>query len=308
MARARLRIVQLNVLAPSARICEPLGRLPWRERHAAACDALASLRPDVICLQEYDFCPGTEGFTELYREKLPGYALFTAQRTGHKVDGLALALRDGVFEDVHQAATPLQPSSCDRVVTIATMVHRASGRRVAVANTHLTVAHVNAFDIPLNRPWQMKQVLELLAAAAPVDGSPVARFCCGDLNSDHMDTEAATGECDMFYGHQYSYSAEEVARPVHMAFEQGFRSALHESLAGGVRPISHTSGYTRDGCTDYVLYAPEAARLEEAWLFPRDIPPDRAWSPSGGWGAALDARATFSDHRPLVADFTLGCR
>eukprot|EP00434_Breviolum_minutum_P006857 symbB.v1.2.006049.t1/scaffold339.1/size225540/13 len=62
------------------------------------------------------------------------------------------------------------------------------------------------------------------------------------MNSDHLEREPSG-----------SYPPEMVNRPVTMAFEEGFQSALH-AMHPGVRPISHTCSYAQDGCADYVLY------------------------------------------------------
>eukprot|EP00729_Bicosta_minor_P007092 gene7092-2774_t len=54
-----LRILNFNVLAPSARICKPLDKIDWRERHGNICDLILELTPDIAALQE--FCFATPG-------------------------------------------------------------------------------------------------------------------------------------------------------------------------------------------------------------------------------------------------------
>jgi len=111
----------------------------------------------------------------------------------------------------------LEPRFCDRVAIFAQLRHHASGLGVVVANTHLTVAHANnSHDIPMCRPTQMAHVLRELGARS-VDGA--LPFLCADMNSDHLETEPPDGP----------YTAQDVSRPVHMAFEKGFASALHEA-------------------------------------------------------------------------------
>lgn len=287
-----LRVCQFNVLAPSARICAPLDQVPWRTRHSAICDTILSLRPELCTLQEFDFHPDTPGFAELYQERLGAlYQVHLKKRTGTKTDGLGLLVRRGCFEEVDVRDVDLEPGFCDRVLMLAAMRHAGTGRRVVLGNTHLTVAHAgNDHDIPMCRPLQMKQVL---AALAEMRGEgPVLCLCCGDLNADHLETEAPGN------GH----TAQEAARPVTMAFEDGFQSALHQVLGEQCRPVSHTCKYAQDGCCDYVLYQEaHGVTLQSAALHPAELSPEQPWSDQTGWGQD----ATLSDHRPLVVDFEL---
>ena len=332
-----LRLCQFNVLAPSARICAPLDRIPWRERHNAVCDAIGSLTPSIVTLQEFDFAPATAGFAQLYQDKLgEDFHIFTKQRTGRKLDGLALLVRRSDFDEVSVDSFDLEPRSCDRVCMVGRMRHKASGRRIAVLNTHLTVAHAsNGHDIPRCRPLQMEQVLDC-ALRQQADSAAVradAVFIGADLNCDHLEEEASVSG-------KRSYTPAEVSRPVHMAFETGFRSAFHDALDasasenggsadGGRRPISHTCSYAQDGCCDYIMWrdADEHGHCLQtvgAYLYPREIPPSVQWDSARGWWGAPDAAAletdsdadpdascaavnamTLSDHRPLVADFRL---
>mmetsp|Transcript_133591 Transcript_133591/g.236400 ORF Transcript_133591/g.236400 Transcript_133591/m.236400 type:complete len:333 (+) Transcript_133591:35-1033(+) len=284
-----LRICQFNVLAPSARICKPLDTVPWRTRHEAICDELIRLEPDIMCLQEFDFAAKTEGFAALYEEKLGSkYSLHLKQRTRGKQEGLAMLLRLESFTDVKVSNYELEPGFCDRVAILGSMTHRSSGQKILVANTHLTVAHAsNDHDIPHCRPLQMEQVLKLLSATSP----DTSVFLCADMNSDHLEAEDSG-----------PYSAAEVSRPVTMAFESGYTSALH-SVIGSARPISHTCSYAHDGCVDYVLFkASPMVQLSSAFLHPHWLSPETQWSPATGWYPG-DPNVTVSDHRPLIADF-----
>jgi len=290
-----LRLCQFNVLAPSARICAPLDKIPWRQRHSAVCDELLRLDADVICLQEFDFAPSTEGFAELYQDRLGAtYEVHLKKRTRGKPEGLALLIRRSAFQDVAVRALELEPQFCDRVAQVACMQHRASGRRVLLANTHLTVAHAsNGHDIPYARPLQMRQVLDALLGADP-EG---LIFLCADMNCDHLELEDPVSSQGA-----PQFTAADVRRPVDMAFGAGLASALH-SVLPGVRPISHTSSYSQDGCADYVFFRPAPGlELAGSFLHPAHWPPETQWSASVGWG---DAAGTLSDHRPLVADFRL---
>ncbi|CAK9093566.1 Uncharacterized calcium-binding protein At1g02270 [Durusdinium trenchii] len=287
---SHLRLCSFNVLAPSARICAPLHRMPWQERHSAICDCLLQLGADVICLQEFDFAAETPGFGVLYESKLGAvYELHIKQRTGGKNEGLALLIRRAAFKDIEVQCEDLEPDFCDRVAMYAKITHVESGCRILVANTHLTVAHAsNSHDIPFCRPRQMEQVLRRLLSAPCCD----AVFICADMNSDHLEREPSG-----------AYPPELVNRPVTMAFESGFVSALHTKHPG-VRPISHTCSYAQDGCADYVLYQSNARlQLRDAFLHPSNLPLDVSWSSSSGWGD--EPAATLSDHRPLVVDFAI---
>ena len=111
---SRLRVIQFNCLAPSARICRPLDAIPWFTRHTAICEAILRLNPDVVCIQE--FCFTTPGFGDLYQSHLGDtYTMHTKRRTGGKPEGLAVLLRHGAFENVRIDAIELEPRFCDRV-------------------------------------------------------------------------------------------------------------------------------------------------------------------------------------------------
>ena len=61
-----LRLCQFNVLAPSARVCAPLDRIPWYQRHASICDAITAAAPQLVCIQE--FCFSTPGFSQVIND------------------------------------------------------------------------------------------------------------------------------------------------------------------------------------------------------------------------------------------------
>ena len=178
----------------------------------------------------------------------------------------------------------------------AHLKHALSGHRVCIVNTHLTVAHAeNSWDIPSCRPLQMDQVL----TAARESKSDVT-IISGDLNCDHLESEPPESP--------YNYTVADVSKPVHMAFQSGFQSALHESLPDGVRPISHTCSYAQDGAADYVLYKSNQVRLIKATLHPEGLKPDAQWDAANGWYDGthdFGAASKLSDHRPLVVDFGL---
>lgn len=298
--KATLRVLSFNVLAPSMRICSPLNRVQWQDRHNKICQMLLREPPDVACIQEFDFSPRTPGFRELYESSLGRhYELFSLQRTGRKPEGLAMLFRRDSWQSIHVQDHRLEPGYCDRVAQLATLRH-ASGLPMVVANTHLTVAHAdNDHDIPSARPEQMKQVLDLVEASK---GS--VALICADVNSDHLEASPPAS--------LYNYSAADVSRPVTMAFDRGLRSALHTvgaaaglSPGDAARPISHTSSYSQDGCCDYVFFRPdERLRPREAFLYPQSLPARTSWDPDHGWGS--EDFQTLSDHRPLVVDFDLG--
>lgn len=236
-----LRVYQLNCLAPTLRICKPLSDIPWETRHVAICDNIESLKPDIVAIQEFDFVQA--GFGALYAERLSEFTPYLKRRTGSKNEGVALFVRNGQFEDVVVHELDLEPASCDRVALVGRMRHRASGRCLLVVTSHLTVAHAsNGHDIPHCRPLQMQRLLEQVQAAAASDDVVII---AADMNCDHLEPEPPQNS--------YGYTVADVAKPVHMAFQAGFSSALHSALGPACRPISHTCSYAQDGCSDYVL-------------------------------------------------------
>merc|ERR1712107_98824 len=117
-------------------------------------------------------------------------------------------------------------------------------------------------------------------------------FICADMNSDHL-AKKPSGP----------YMPQAVSRPVHMAFEQGYTSALHH-MHPRAFPISHTCSYAQDGCVDYVLFRDSPlVKVVQAYLYPEILPPDTEWCPTTGWGE--NEADTISDHRPLFVDFTI---
>lgn len=284
-----LRLCEFNVLAPSARICAPLDRVPWRQRHEGICDFLEAQEFDIICLQEFDFARETQGFRELYEGRLGRkFSFHCKQRTRGKPEGLAMLVNKDNMEEICIENLDLEPDFANRVAQVARLRHRASGQEVVVAHTHLTVAHAsNKHDIPFCRPLQMKQVLQKLL---DLGNSAAAVFVCADMNSDHLET-----------GMSGPYTAKEVSRPVSMALEEGLSSALHQ-MHPGARPITHTSSYAQDGCVDYIFFRPSPeVELVSSELYPPTVPIDQPWSRENGWGDAV----TLSDHRPLLAEFLL---
>jgi len=268
-------------------------------RHRGICSTLLTIMPHIACLQEFDFDPRiAKEFSDLYEEYLNNdYVRYDLRRTGGKSEGLALLLKRDTFDEVRVQDVDLMPQYCDRVAQVTSMRHLASGRALRVVNTHLTVPHAsNDMDIPQNRPLQMSQVLELLR-----EDSPTCLFICADMNSDHLETQnPATGHVDQ-WGRRGSreFLAAEVSKPVQMAFDAGFQSALHV-VHSSSRPISHTSSYAQDGCVDYILFQGGPLLLHDAYLYPKDLAMDTAWNEKVGWGTLS---TTLSDHRPLIADF-----
>eukprot|EP00658_Telonema_sp_P-2_P054302 TRINITY_DN43199_c0_g1_i1.p1 TRINITY_DN43199_c0_g1~~TRINITY_DN43199_c0_g1_i1.p1 ORF type:complete len:264 (+),score=67.05 TRINITY_DN43199_c0_g1_i1:100-891(+) len=250
------------------------------------------IRDSICTLQEFDFAPSTEGFEAMYTEALgEEYHIALKQRTGSKQEGLAMLLRKEVFDQVEVSELELSPRYCDRVAIIATMRHIPSNRRVMVANTHLTVAHAHTQDIPVARPTQMKQLLEEMEHRCEPGQT---RLLCGDMNADHLETESPGN----------GWTAVDVAAPIIMAMEAGYFSSLHAVLPEGIRPISHTSSYSQDGCCDYVLFRDgDRIGVEFAQLMPQGLAVDQKWSVDTGWSE--DLGETLSDHRPLYVGLRL---
>ena len=170
----------------------------------------------------------------------------------------------------------------------------ASGQSLAVANTHLTVAHVtNDHDVPMCRPKQIEQILEIMSQKSPDD---VLSFICADMNSDHRETYPPEGS---------EFTCEEISKPVHDVFRRGYVSALHEKITKTARPISHVSSYSQDGCVEYCFFRPdEALTLSQAYLYPECLPVDQPWNSATGWAGGID-QPVLSDHRPLIVDFVV---
>ena len=303
-----LRIIQFNILAPSARICAPLDKIAWKDRHTEICRMILELLPDIVCLQE--FCFVTPEFSSLYNKMLcPLYSPYLKRRTGGKPEGIAIFIRSQAFCDTSVEYSELEPDHCNRVAIFFRAKHIASGRQIVVATTHLTVAHLNSYDVLVNRPKQSDQVLkqlERLSSAQCSSSQAPLVFLCADMNCDHLETFCPKND--------YNISAADVSAPVVQVLKHGYSSAFHESLNANLaslqgkaaipieRPISHVSSYSQDGCVDYVFFRSNPSlQLSSAYLYPASISPSAPWSDQVGWAAP--GRLPLSDHRPLVADF-----
>jgi len=142
----------------------------------------------IIALQEF-------WLEENYRKRFQmefeaeGYELRTLQRTGKKMDAVALAIKRSVFE-IKGSSNVLLCSQGDRVALLLWLLHRVTGKNVLVANTHLSFPH-NVFD-RMNQMRQMQTLTEAIDAFIKDNNVGTAtHIITGDFN-----VEAQSPVCD----------------------------------------------------------------------------------------------------------------
>lgn len=134
---------------------------------------------DIIGFQEYWL---DSQYTELFKEGFDshGYEVRHLKRTGKKTDSVAIAVKKDVFEILGSENIYLC-SIGDRVALVLHLHHKATGKTVLVANTHLSFPH-SSFD-RVNQMQQMKKLTNAMSQYATKYGIKSAtRIVLGDFN------------------------------------------------------------------------------------------------------------------------------
>jgi len=173
-------VVQFNALAKSlcTRDSFPYASaeaLEWEERKTALSDEVLFAEADVIGMEEVD----QESYEGHFRALLSaeGYgSAFSKKPSSHSRDGCLAAWREATFLQ-RAAATPLRYGDGNQLALLVSLQHRASGRRLLVAVTHLKAK----LGFEEQRRQQAALLVEALAArAADWDEAVV----CGDFNDE----------------------------------------------------------------------------------------------------------------------------
>lgn len=182
---------------------------------------------DILGMQEFWVDPHYQSiFENDFRSR--GFELRHLQRSGGKLDAVALAIKKSVFRIVDSDNVYLCTLS-DRVALVLWLQHLETGRNVLVANTHLSFPHT-ALD-KLNQIRQMKTLTSTMEEFANRHGiTHAARIIIGDFN-----VEYTSAVCEHLRSDGY-VSCFEVSMP------QNSRVAPHSLIDAdlAVRPRSQT--------------------------------------------------------------------
>lgn len=295
-----------------------------------------SRKTSIVALQEFWL---DTRYSSLFEKKFTeqGYNVKLLQRTGPKVDAVALMVRSDTFEILGSENVYLC-SLADRVALMLWLRHTATGRHVIVANTHLSFPH-NALD-RLNQMRQMQNLTAFMDRyAADQNISGATRVIMGDFN-----VESLSPVCDHLRNAGY-YSCFEVCPPRNVPPAEGtpvvatkkagvksVDSAILNLLnldhtspnkhAGGghrihcapVEFISHHTHRSEDLGVDHIFVKPECEFTEletlnrmkvlQESVFVRDT----AVLPQNMTCVQWHSEFSVSDHRPVEASLVFGRR
>ena len=159
----------------------------------------------IIALQEYWLDPKYRILFET-QFKQHGYEVYILQRTGEKMDAVAIAIKSDIFEvcgieNVHLCTYG------DRVALLLWLKHRSTGFNLLVANTHLSFPH-NTID-KINQVSQMKKLTSVIHEYASEHSiSTAPALIMGDFN-----VESYSPVCDHLKSAGY-FSCFEISPPV----------------------------------------------------------------------------------------------
>lgn len=134
---------------------------------------------DIIGFQEYWL---DAGYTELFDKAFDAhnYDVRHLKRTGKKMDSVVIAVKKDVFE-IQGSENVYLCSINDRVALVLHLLHKATGKTVLIANTHLSFPH-SSFD-RVNQMQQMKKLTNAMSQYSTKNNIPSAtRVVMGDFN------------------------------------------------------------------------------------------------------------------------------
>lgn len=296
---ARVDVVSFNLLAPCYKRMEsrtPVGRR-HRESHnrevwmPRAEEALTFFRREIIpaagiiALQE--FWMGDEGYKQMFMAEFErqGFSVTTLQRTGDKMDAVALLVKRSDFEIMAHKNVNL--CSVDRIALVLWLKHKATGKSLVVANTHLSFPHTS-----LDRMLQMHQMRTLTSAMEAFEkelliGSST-KIIVGDFN-----VEAQSPVCNHLRERGY-VNGMEVSPPARHSLPRPVEEGEGEpSQAAVLLAASATSTLLETGgCTKWISH--RTHRVEDLGVDHIFIKPEIEW----GGCAAVDGH--HADTPPIL--------
>ena len=274
----------------------------------------------IIALQEFWLDKEYSSiFANCFKQK--GFDIRILKRSGSKMDAVAIAVKNDVFE-IKGSQDVYLCSVGDRVALLLWLCHRETGKNILVANTHLSFPH-NVFD----RMNQMRQMRKLTDAIDRYSKDhkigPSTRIITGDFNS-----EVKSSVCDHLKSSGY-HSSFEISPPnqcvdelcesiVEGSRNSSMREPMTESAAdsksderadGRENPfkrfVSHRTHTNEDLGVDHIFVKPEGQLSpEEQALELTRITLRSSPSTIGTVTTSVSTSAGSSDsERPAVASF-----
>lgn len=261
----QFNVVSFNMLAPVYKRLSSLDIITgFRKRESSNMDLWRARAVKTLQFMEDEVFGHAEiiGLQELWLDqpyltiferdfKANGYDLHLLQRTGSKLDAVALAVKHAEFETIASQNVHLCTMG-DRVALLLWLRHRDSGRNLLVANTHLSFPH-NALD-RMNQMQQMQTLTTVMENFAQSNAiSQASRMIMGDFN-----VESQSPVCDHLRASGYA-SAFEISPP-----ENGVRRCdgididpmSLMAMDDTVRFVSHRNHRSEELGVDHIFIRP----------------------------------------------------
>uniref|UniRef100_A0A7S0CWQ3 Endonuclease/exonuclease/phosphatase domain-containing protein n=1 Tax=Amorphochlora amoebiformis TaxID=1561963 RepID=A0A7S0CWQ3_9EUKA len=281
----------------------------WKDRQRECLEMCLETRSGVLGIQEYWFKPA---FREIYESKDgmgSRYAFYGLKRPSYKEDGLAFFIDRHQLEVVkfHELIYGYHGQRCALILharlkkrsrgtsenrlknlqnhneSEASSSASASGRDILIANTHLTFPHGRSDnDLRLKQAQRLLNAMEKLAVSGwdrkegNVSGG-MDMFVLGDFNGG--------GQSDAVYRLFKKY---------------GYKSSF-AAANGTEAPVTHLTHRGTKVSVDFIWFRPMSCNsgsrtidVKAAYALPRGISTE-------DWPRSF----TISDHRPVVAEFSI---
>ncbi|XP_046447618.1 nocturnin-like isoform X2 [Daphnia pulex] len=286
-----IRLLQWNILSQSLGehndnfVRCPLEALDWRTRRYRIVEEIVEYNPDIICLQEVDHYQflsralRTQGYEGIYFPKPDSPCIYIKGNNGP--DGCAIFYRANDYEliKVETRIVEVWRVQSNQVVILTMLRHKASGREICVATTHLKARQGALLSTLRNE--QGKDILDFLQNNVDVADCPI--IMAGDFNAEPNEPVYSTIRSDTRFGFDSAYRCD-----VDGAEEAGQEPPYTTWKVRGEGESCHT--------IDYVFFSRRQLGVNQVLPFPtgEQIGPDRV--PSFQYP---------SDHFSLVVDFDL---
>jgi nocturnin len=270
----------------------PPEALRWETRRWRLLEEILRYQPDLICLQEVDHfrllsrALASVGYSGRFVPKPDSPCIYLEENNGP--DGCAIFVRDDQFEILGEAKRVLEvwKVASNQVVLLLNLRHRATGREVAVATTHLKAR--NGALLSTLRNEQGKDLLAFLSEAA--EGRPLV--LSGDFNADPAEPvyQTLTNASGLGLRSAYTIPSEQKNRLAAAPSDKGQEPEEEYYTTWKIRETGE-----QKQVLDYIFHS-EPLRVGAVLEMPTEaeIGADR-----------LPSLQFPSDHLSLVADFLL---
>lgn len=277
-----IRVLQWNILSQSLSVhndnfvsCPPEA-LDWRTRRYRILAEIIEHSPDVICLQEVDHFQfiskalRSVGFDGTYFPKPDSPCIYIKENNGP--DGCAIFYRLNTFEVVRVETHIVEVwrVQSNQVLILTVLRHKASGRQICVATTHLKARQGALLSTLRNE--QGKDILNFLEERVSND-MPI--ILCGDFNAEPSEPVYRTIMDDPRFNLDSAYRQQDGTEPPYTTWK-----------IRGDGECCHT--------IDYIFFSQRHFNVDQRLAFPTGEQIGDHRVPSLQYP---------SDHFSLVADF-----